>query len=100
MFSPWDDFTPGKTYQLYIRVKADKVLKDGKAFEAILYGGTPKLSVTFDSAELKDGKWHVLKVGGPTAWKDANAGGFYLPLTRDGAVDAIYLDCLWLVETK
>jgi hypothetical protein len=108
MFSPWDDFTPGKTYQLYIRVKADlaspgsavasKVLKDGKAFEAILYGGTPKLSVTFDSAELKDGKWHVLKVGGPMAWTDANAGGFYLPLTRDGAVDAVYLDCLWLAE--
>jgi hypothetical protein len=97
-FSPYDDFTPGKTYQLYIRVKADKVLKDGKAFECGVYP-EPKLNVKVDSADLKDGKWHVIPVGKPVVWNNTG-GGLYIPLTREGAVDAIYLDCLWLAETK
>jgi hypothetical protein len=98
-FSPYDDFTPGKTYQLYIRVKADKVLKDGKAFDVGVQGGTLRLDVKVDASELKDGKWHVIPVGKPMVWQ-APAGGLYIPLNREGAVDAIFLDCLWLAEAK
>ncbi len=97
-FSPTDDFTPGKTYQLFVRVKGGTIKKEGEAFNCGVYtNGKTLASATVKTSELADGQFHVLPVGQPTQWKDG--GLFYIATGRDGAMSEVYLDCLWLAET-
>jgi hypothetical protein len=96
-FSPTDDFTPGKTYQLYVRVKGGTIKKEGEAFNCGVYGrGRNLVSLNVKTAELADGQFHVLPVGKPAVWTDG--GAFYIATGRDGAISEVYLDCLWLQE--
>ncbi len=105
-FSPFDDVTPGKTYKLTLRVKADKPSQGDES--AFICGVFTKPSagaeVTYDlksvsvpANTLADGKFHAVDVGEFVA----NGRGQRFWIALKNAVDPrVYLDCLWLQEVE
>jgi hypothetical protein len=97
-FSPYDEYTPGKTYTLSVRVKGAQKKKDGVALKFGLIDGTAasKLpSKDVQAAELADGQFHVFDLGPFPAGKNVV---LWMSTSRDGSMPEAYLDCLWLRE--
>ena len=93
-FSPYDDFTPGRKYKVFVRVKGSPAESDGTAFVVGL-AGTPH---EFPASALTDGKFHVFEVAEITT-PEALSMYFILPSGKK-AMPRAFLDCLWLQETE
>ncbi len=109
---PPGDFTPGKTYRVFIRVMGKA--RPGASGKALGFGiHHPKrrrVSATLDATQM-DGKWRVAEVG---KWEASELGGsFYMAwhpnATKTGMFRVkgpdgktlppeSYIDCLWLIE--
>ena len=94
-----DDYTPGRTYRLYVRAKAD--LADGA--EGVVWkfglrgdGGNSYLAVR--AADLSETEWRVFDLG---PWTPGDDGAYQfwtcLQRTPHGA-NHVAVDCLWLSE--
>jgi len=96
-FSPYDEYTAGKTYKLFVRVKGAQEKKEGVGLKFGLFGegsGWPSKDVPVN--ELTDGKFHAIELGPFTAGKEV---GLWMATSRDGSMPEVYLDCLWLQQT-
>jgi len=94
-FSKWDDLTPGKPYKLFARARG-RMNTDatGTAWE---FGVYPKGKTRRVAAEdLRDGRWHVFEL---PEWTSAEGQYFWTALTDNKDVEAVEVDCIWLVPT-
>ncbi|MEK7413270.1 MAG: DUF4838 domain-containing protein [Planctomycetota bacterium] len=92
-FSLRDDVESGKTYKLFVRVKASATTWSGDAFACGVYGKAKSFQFKVAATKLVDGAFHAIEVGEITAGPDM--GSFWIALT-DGAAPKVLLDCLWL----
>ena len=97
VFSPYDEYTVGRKYKLYFRVKGGEVKGNGAAFTFGLTGDGKLPSVIVPAADLADGAFKVIELGPFVAGKDVT---LYVALSRDGAMSEVFFDCLWLTEVK
>ena len=112
------EFTPGKRYKLFMRVRGTiKEGATGPAVEAGVYtAGKPRACSTSVDAKLMDGRWQTVEVG---TWSPDESGGLFFavlsqkniqnfkvkkPTAADGTEGQeeflpVFIDGLWLVET-
>ncbi len=92
--SPGEDFSVGKSYTLYVRVRGE--MKDNATGPAWEFGIHPGgATVRVEAEKLADGQWHVFSLG---PWTPKDTQRFWTALVRNpGAVSAA-VDCIWLVE--
>ena len=95
-FSAGEEFTPGKKYEVYVRVKLIKKLKaSGKAFSIGEFKSKINPSAEhpqWDVSLFTEDSFRVVKLGeltDPTAFYFCN---------NPGVVEELILDCFWLRE--
>ncbi len=95
-FSEHEDFEPGRSYRLYVRVKADlEPEAEGEVWEFGVHPGGGRVGATAE--ELGDGQWHVVELG---PFEPERNQGFWTALMRTPGVNSVAVDCLWLVEER
>lgn len=94
-FSPQEDLVPGKTYKLFVRVKASEAAQEGNALLCGMHEKDSKSNITkrIPAAELADGQFHSVEVGEFLAGK--TNGRFWAALPRETS-PKVFLDCIWL----
>jgi hypothetical protein len=101
-FVPGDDFTPGKRYALFVRVRCPSPTSDGDAFACGIHGKEPlpRLDKIVLTSGLTPGKYQVVEIG----TLEMHPGhGFWIALVKGKngyAVAEVRLDCLWLREAE
>lgn len=98
-FSIQEDVTPGKTYKLFVRVRSSAPKQEGIAVSGGIYNKESKIFLTkkIQASELADGQYHAVEMGEFPAAEKNNS--FWMALS-DAAAPPVFLDCLWLVESK
>jgi hypothetical protein len=99
-FSPYDEYTVGNKYTLFLRVKGGQKKGDGVGLACGLFGdaaGGKLPTREIPAAELADGKFHTVELGPFTAGKEL---GLYLATSRDGSMPEVYFDCMWLRQVE
>ncbi|HUS47459.1 MAG TPA: DUF4838 domain-containing protein [Phycisphaerae bacterium] len=95
--SDTNDYTPGRTYRAFVRVRGEGVAGDanGPAWTCSL-GSRPAVEVTAE--QLRDGNWHTFEIGTikPRGIGQGLTSG--LLYKYRGKVKSIYIDCFWLLE--
>jgi hypothetical protein len=94
---PWD-FESGKSYRMFVRVKATAAEPTGEDAIAVGIHNPDQPRTCSRRIKLNEvhGDWQVFDIG---PWRPIEKGGiFYIAKGRTGVRDA-YLDCLWLIET-
>lgn len=92
--SPTEDFTPGKTYRLFVRARGDLAAEAaGNVWEFGVHPNGKGLRVTKD--QLADGKWHVFELG---PWKPVEGQYWWTAMIRGAGLNTAVIDCLWLKE--
>lgn len=92
-----EDVTAGKTYKLFMRVKASAAKPSGTAFAAGIHGKGKSPSRKVAAADLADGAYHALEIAEFTAGPDM--GSIWIALS-DGTAPKVLLDCLWFQEVQ
>jgi len=95
-FSPYDEFTPGKKYRVFARVKGSEAEKpDGIAF---VLGGIGPKNFEAPGSALADGQFHTFQVAEFTPQEPFS---MYFIIPRENrAMPKVFLDCLWLEEVR
>ena len=106
-FAAGKDFTVGKSYKLFIRLKGEiQEVAIGKAITCGIHNpGRPRTCSRAIGVEAMDGKWHTFEIG---PWRpDKNGGAFYISFhpsnsgnfrNENGELLPALLDCIWLIE--
>jgi hypothetical protein len=94
-FSDPDDFTPGRRYRLFVRARGEVPAgATGNGWQFGVYpDGPPTLNISAE--RMGDGQWHLFE---SAPWTAAEGQGFWTALARPKAMDAVLVDCVWLVE--
>ena len=106
-FAAGKDFTVGKEYRMFIRLKGS--IRKGATGEAVTCGihnpGRRRTCARSIEGEALDGRWHTFDIG---PWKpDENGGAFYISFhpsnsknfrNEKGELLPVLLDCVWLIE--
>lgn len=100
VFAAGEHFTPGKKYKLFLRVRgtpeADAGSKAAWNFGVSSSGAKYPIRGKETADQMKGGAWHVVQAG---QWAPENGDNFYFA-TDPKVLKTIYLDCMWLEETK
>jgi hypothetical protein len=101
-FVPGDDFTPGKRYTLFVRVRCPQPTADGDAFSSGIYGKKPlpRIDKTVPVKVLTPGRYQVLEVG---TLELQPGHRFWIALAKGKsgyAVPEVRLDSFWLREAE
>lgn len=96
-FSPYDEYTPGRNYKLFVRLKGGPKKSDGTACTVGLTGTGKLPSLNVKASDLEDGEFKVFEVGTFTA---QDVVTLYFSLSRDGSMPEVYFDCLWLQQVR
>ncbi|MHC4404430.1 MAG: DUF4838 domain-containing protein [Planctomycetota bacterium] len=93
---PWD-FDVGKSYRMFIRVKATAAgAAEGDALTVGIHNpDQPRTCSRRIGLGEVNGQWQVFDVG---PWKPTENGGVFYIARGRAAVSEVYLDCLWLIE--
>ena len=93
-FMPGEDFTPGKTYRLYVRAKG-QLAPDaaGNVWEFGVYPKGP--STKIDQSKLADAQWHVFDLG---PFKPTDGQFWWTAMIRGAGQNTAVIDCIWLRE--
>ena len=97
-FSPYDEYTVGRSYELAVRIKGSTKKGDGVGFVFGLFGDATsgKLPTReVPAADLADGQFHVVTLGPFTAGKNLS---LFMAISRDASMPEVYFDCMWLRE--
>lgn len=99
-FSPYDEYTVGRTYKLFVRVKGGAKKGDGVGLKVGLFdsSGASKLPAKeVPASELDETAFHIVELG---PFEAGQVLSLYLAISRDGSMPEVYFDCLWLREMK
>jgi hypothetical protein len=95
--SPWEDFTPGRRWNLFVRARCADLAADAEG-DVWEFGVYPKgKTLRVDADRLRDGRWHVFELG---PWSAAEGQYFWTALRRNPGAKPVAIDCLWLSEAK
>jgi len=95
-FSPYDEYTVGRKYELAVRVRGGEKKSDGTGLVLGLFGdavGGRLPTKEVPASDLDDGRFHVVTLGPFTAGKELT---LYMAISRDGSMPEVYFDCMWL----
>ncbi len=95
-----DHFTPGKSYRLFLRARADvKPDGEGRAWQAGVWRSSSRRTparVQVDAEQARDGEWHVYDMG---AFAPEDGDVFYFA-NVPAACNEVIVDCMWLEEVE
>jgi len=98
-FSPYSGLDPDRMYRLFVRVRGHAA--DGGSGDAWSCGVRAAdgrhVTLRVAAAEMPDDRWRTFEVG---RFRPANAQYFWIALADTDVLDAVDLDCLWLVEAE
>ncbi len=96
-FSPVEDFKPGSQYKLFVRARGEHGEdRSGRAWQFGVHpDGPPAVEV---AAEDTPGEsWAVYET---VPWTAQDGQSFWVALPRPQSMDAVLVDCIWLVEIQ
>jgi len=95
-FSDHNDFVPGKTYRLFVRVRgAVEPDADGRAWACGIRSSGRDKTLRVAARQMTDDRWHTYEVG---QWTPRRGDYFWFAVQDTAVLKVAYLDCLWLVE--
>lgn len=97
-FSDTNDYTPGKSYRAFVRIRAEGLTDKAEGELWSCQVGKATLSVTADA--LRDGKWRTFEVGTVAPEGIGTAVKTTLLWKLRDTVKHVDIDCLWLVEAE
>ncbi|MFW6154950.1 MAG: DUF4838 domain-containing protein [Planctomycetota bacterium] len=98
-FSPYSGLAPDRTYRLFVRVRGD--VADGASGDAWSCGvraaDGQHVTLRVAADEMPDAQWRTFEVG---RFRPADAQYVWIALANTDVLDAVDLDCLWLVAAE
>jgi len=95
-FSDTNDFKEGVNYSIFVRCKVKGISKELSG-EVIEFGVNDLVIKKIKADEINDENWHIFELG-KTKLKGIGCG-FWSKLNLPDRLEALYIDCIWLVET-